>query len=135
MARRKNALTFEDLTPQAQPLYIVDDFDSAAHLFLRDGKIRNISKHTQAFYVREFNVFRKALEAQGISTDPGKITEDIIKENVILHMMENGQKETSINCVLRALRALFNFLVREGYLLQSPMHKMTLISYIYLIIR
>ncbi|GIP20835.1 hypothetical protein [Paenibacillus sp. J22TS3] len=49
MARRKNALTIEDLAPQSQPLYIVDDFDSAAHLFLRDGKIRNISEHTQAF--------------------------------------------------------------------------------------
>ncbi|USB34267.1 tyrosine-type recombinase/integrase [Paenibacillus sp. YPG26] len=128
MARRKNALTFEDLTPQAQPLYVVDDFDSAAHLFLRDGKIRNISKHTLAFYRREFNVFRKALEEQHISTDPGKLTEDILKENVILYMMENGQKETSINCVLRALRAMFNFLVWEGYLLQSPMHKMTLIK-------
>ncbi|AHV99013.1 tyrosine-type recombinase/integrase [Paenibacillus sabinae] len=128
MARRKNTLTFEDVTPQAQPVYAVDDFDSAMDLFLRDGKIRNISPHTLGFYRQELGKFRRILDKQRMPTDPSKITEKTVKENVILYLMDDGQKETSINCVLRAARALFNFLVREGYLTQSPMRKMTLIK-------
>ncbi|MNV38137.1 Tyrosine recombinase XerD [compost metagenome] len=128
MARRKNALTFEDITPQAQPLYAVDDFKSAMDLFLRDGKIRNISPHTLGFYRQELNKFERMLDKQGVPTDPNKITEKTIKENVILYMMDSELKETTINCVLRAVRTLFNFLVREGYLLQSPMRKMTLVK-------
>ncbi|MNC28996.1 Tyrosine recombinase XerD [compost metagenome] len=73
-------------------------------------------------------MFKKALDKQRVSTDPSKITEKTIKENIILYLMDKGQAETSINCVLRAIRALFNFLVREGYLLQSPMRKMKLIK-------
>lgn len=127
MARRKNTLDQSDLLPNHAPIYAVDDFDSAVDLFLRDGKIRNISPHTIGFYRQELGKFQRILDKQGVPTDPNKITEHILKENVILYLMEAGQKETSINCVLRAVRTLFNFLVKEGYLLRSPMAKMTLV--------
>ncbi|MNV91923.1 hypothetical protein D3C71_1864680 [compost metagenome] len=70
---------------------------------------------------QELGKFRHILDKQHIGTDPSKITEKIVKENVILYLMDDGQKETPINCVLRAVRAFFNYLVREGYLAQSPM--------------
>ena len=128
MARRRNALTHEDIAPLSQPIYAVDDFESAMHLFLRDGKIRNISEHTIGFYRQELNKFKRILDKQGVPTNPNAITERILKENVILYLMDASQKETSINCVLRAVRTLFNFLVKEGYLTQSPMRKMTLVK-------
>ncbi|RAU96779.1 tyrosine-type recombinase/integrase [Paenibacillus sp. YN15] len=127
MARRKNALTQEDLLPQHKPVYVADDLDSAVDLFLRDGRIRNISEHTIGFYRQELRKLKRMLEEQRVKTDPAEITERTMKENVILYMMDKGLKETSINCVLRASRAMFNFLVREGYLRVSPMREMNLI--------
>jgi len=128
MARRKNVLSAEDLAPSASPVYVIDDFESAVDLFIRDGKIRNLSKHTLDFYRRELNVFRIILERQRVSTNPTDITENILKNNVILYLMEEGQKETSINCVLRAVRTLLNFLVKEGYLVESPMKRVHLVK-------
>lgn len=129
MARRKNALSPEEILPQAAPpAYVVDDFGSAADLFIRDCKIRNLSANTIKFYQREFAVFCGLLDKQRISTKPATLTEDVIKHKVILRMMDDGQKETSINCVLRSIRALFNFLVSEGYLMRSPMTKVKLVQ-------
>lgn len=128
MARRSNKLSESERSPQHKPLYVVDDFESAMHLFLRDCKIRNISEHTITYYKTELNKFRKLLESQDVSTAPERITSDVIKENVILRMMELGRKETTINCTLRAARTLFNFLVKESYMLRSPMANMTLVK-------
>lgn len=128
MARRKNALTPEDLAPAAAPIYAVDDWESAVQLFIRDCRVRNLSEYTIKFYLREFNVFQSLMEKQRISTKPHMITEDVLKTNVILYMMDDGQKETSINCVLRSVRALFNFLVKEGYMTKSPMRKVRLVK-------
>ncbi|GGE01362.1 hypothetical protein [Paenibacillus nasutitermitis] len=50
MARRSNKLSESEHSPQLKPLYVVDDFESAMHLFLRDCKIRNISEHTITYY-------------------------------------------------------------------------------------
>ncbi|MFD0588680.1 tyrosine-type recombinase/integrase [Paenibacillus sp. GCM10027627] len=128
MARRNNRLTPAELSPGHKPLYVVDDFESAMHLFLRDCKIRNISAHTITFYRTELIKFMRLLESQDIPTAPEKITSEIIKENIILRMMELGRKETTINCTLRAVRTLFNFLVKESYILRSPMRDMTLVK-------
>lgn len=128
MARRKNALAHEDLEPLSKPLYVVDDFESAMDIFLRDCKIRNISVHTISFYRQELNKFRRILAKQRVSTNPNEVTDRVIKENVILYLMEDGQKETSINCVLRAVRTLFNFLVKDGFLTQSPMRNVSLVK-------
>ena len=127
MARRKNALTPEDLTPGLAPLYVVDSFENATDLFLRDAKLRNLSIHTIKFYRVHLDIFRELLEKARVPSAPANITQDAIKNHVILAMMDAGQKETSINCVLRAARALFNFLVNEGYLGRSPMKKMNLV--------
>lgn len=111
-----------------RPLCSLEDFDSAIELFLREGKIRNISPHTIAFYRRELGLFKSILERQHVNTDPNLITDKAIKEHIVLYMMDQGQKETSINCVLRSARALFNFLVREGQLEQSPMSNVSLVK-------
>jgi integrase/recombinase XerD len=127
MARRKNALTQEELLPQHKPVYAVDDIDSGIDLFLRDGRIRNISPYTTDFYRQELLTLKRILEKQGVDSAPAAITERVMKENVILYLMDAGNQETSINCVLRAARAFFNFLIRDGHLTESPMSKMTLV--------
>lgn len=129
MTRRNNRLSQNEMTPKLKPIHVIDDFESALHLFLRDGKIRNISEHTTKFYRTQLLIMRDILEAQKVTTVPDKITEQMMKENVILYMMEEKHaKETYINCVLRSARAFFNFLVNEGYLLRSPMANVSMVK-------
>lgn len=111
-----------------QPIHEVGTFEEALHLFLRDGKIRNLSEATLRYYKNELSNFRKILESQKVTTDPAAISKEIIKENVIFYMMENGRKEATINASLRTIRALFNFLEKESYLLANPTEGLSLIK-------
>ncbi|MGP4061813.1 tyrosine-type recombinase/integrase [Halobacillus sp. H74] len=130
MARRSNKLQAKDLTPKKQaPIFGAEDFDSALHLFLRDCKIRNLSDHTLKYYRNELIGFRNLLEAQKISTNPDKVTLSIIKENVILYMMEVlKRKDVTINSKLRAIRSFYNFLHRESYIINNPVETLSLIK-------
>ena len=110
MSRRRNRLETPDLLPDQKPIYAVDDFDTALHMFLRDGKIRNNSPYTLTFYRDKLQAFRRILEEQKLSTVPAEISDKVIKERVILYLFDNGTKETTINTILRAVRAFFNYL-------------------------
>lgn len=127
--RRTNRLTEAELeTPHAIQEEIVDDFDHALYIFLRNCKIRNLSEQTITYYKNELTRFRVMLEEQRITTDPSRISAKVVKENVILKMMEEGRRETSINTRLRAIRAFFNFLHRERYIVNNPANDFTLIK-------
>lgn len=127
--RRSNRLTEADHeTPHAINEEILDDFDLAVHVFLRNCKIRNLSEQTLIYYRSQLTQFRNMLEKQRIATDPNRITAKIIKENVILKLMEDGKKETTINTKLRAIRAFFNFLHKERYIVNNPADDFTLIK-------
>jgi len=106
----------------------IDSFEIAFQIFLRDCKLRNLSEHTIQYYRNEISKFVKHLESVGISTSPSFITEDIIKDHVILRMMEEGRKETTINANLRAIRALFNFLESECLIVKNPVKKLKLVK-------
>lgn len=129
MARRKNQLSQEELLPGRSPIYTIDDFDSALHLFLRESKIRNLSEFTIRYYRQQLELFRKHLEKQQQPTNPSKITEHIIKEHIILYMMDRGNKEKTINTLLRAVKTFFNFLVSESYLLRNPTENVKLLKH------
>ena len=127
--RRSNRIVVDD-SPQetaAEPLFEAAEMDMAINAFLRDCKIRNLSEHTITYYRNELRAFRNILEKQSIDTAPARITEKIIRENVILYMMGEGRKETAINARLRALRAFFNFLEREAILPHNPMEGVRLV--------
>ncbi|WP_027956652.1 tyrosine-type recombinase/integrase [Halobacillus kuroshimensis] len=130
MGRRSNKLQAEDLTPKKQKhVPGAEDFDSALHLFIRDCKIRNLSDHTIKYYRNELIGFRNILEDQKISTNPDKIKLSMIKENVILYMMESlKRKDVTINSKLRAIRAFFNFLYQETYIIHNPVENLSLIK-------
>jgi integrase/recombinase XerD len=106
----------------------IDSFEIAFQIFLRDCKLRNLSEHTIQYYRNEISKFVKHLESVGISTSPSSITADIIKDHVILRMMEEGRKETTINANLRAIRALFNFLESECLIVKNPVKKLKLVK-------
>jgi integrase/recombinase XerD len=113
--RRKNTLAPENVGAES----LTTDFEMARDAFLRDCRIRNLSEHTVKYYRNELNALQKLLERQGVNTDPTKFTSRMIKENVILRMMDDGRKETAINARIRAMRSFFNFL--EHRIVQNPM--------------
>jgi integrase/recombinase XerD len=130
MGRRTNKLSTADLTVQATAeVHELDDFDTALHTFIRDCKIRNLSEHTLKSYRQELKSFRNMLEVQGVDTKPSRITKKVVKDNVILYMMDKlGSKEVSINTRLRTIRTFFNWLTKESFILRSPMEGMSLIK-------
>jgi len=129
LARRSNKIVVETVEKEKQPEVVTEDFETSLHMFLRDCKIRNLSEHTLKYYKNELIGFRSLLEAQGLSTTPEKVTLKIIKENVILYMMETlERKETSINTRLRAIRSFFNFLEKERMITENPAKELSLIQ-------
>lgn len=126
--RRSNKLAPEQLaTPAVTDAEIVDSFEMALDFFLRDCRVRNLSESTVRYYRNELFTFRKILEQQQLDTNPNKITSKVIKENVILAMMDDDRKESAINARLRAVRSFFNFLERERLVVQNPMDSVKLV--------
>jgi integrase/recombinase XerD len=120
LARRSNKLITDE--PKGAPDVAVEceDFETCLHMFLRDARIRNLSAHTLKYYRNELTALRGILEAQKVSTRPDRITLEIIRQNVILHMVETlGHKDTTINTRLRAVRAFFNYLYREKMIAEN----------------
>lgn len=129
--RRTNAIsqdTVEKLD-EAIAVEITPDFDTAVNMFLRDCKIRNLSEYTVKYYRNELLSVRLMLESQGKSADPACIDLEIIRENIILYMMEElGRKESAINAKLRAVRAWLNWLHSEKMLENNPAENLSLIK-------
>jgi integrase/recombinase XerD len=125
MTRRRNKLSPDVL--QSNRIEI-DSFEYLYNLFVRDCRIRNLSDHTFKYYKNELQKFLKRLERNQIDTSPASITEEIIKEFVILGMMNEGKKETTINANLRAIKAFFGFLEREGYIVDNPVKNVKLVK-------
>jgi len=127
MARRSNKLVTDQASDK--PEIELTDFETAFNSFIRECKLKNLSKHTVKYYRDELLAFRTMLERQGISTKPGDMTLKIIKENVIVYMMETlNRKETSINTRLRAIRAFFNFLEKDRQIYENPVRELSLLK-------
>ncbi|OLF86410.1 tyrosine-type recombinase/integrase [Bacillus paralicheniformis] len=127
MARRSNKLVTDQASDK--PEIELTDFETAFNSFIRECKLKNLSKHTVKYYRDELLAFRTMLERQGISTKPGDITLKIIKENVIVYMMETlNRKETSINTRLRAIRAFFNSLEKDRQIYENPVRELSLLK-------
>lgn len=123
--RRSNKI--DVATVEEKTIVQAEDFETSLQLFLRDCKIRNVAEDTLKFYSQNLTTVLRILEKQNVDTYPQKITPEIIKEKLILYMMNAGNKENTINCKLRALRAFMNFLEREGMITESPFHSVKLL--------
>ncbi|ARK31863.1 tyrosine-type recombinase/integrase [Halalkalibacter krulwichiae] len=126
MVRRKNKLTEEQL--KSMGIETVNTFDGAIEILLKHCKIKNLRSHTVKFYRNELNAAKKILEKQKVDTSINKITDKIIRRNIIDYMSGEGKTITAINSRLRALKRLFNFLYSEDYLFSNPMSSIVLLK-------
>jgi integrase/recombinase XerD len=133
MTRRKNALNDAELSiVRKSKQSFVEAFKDALELFEKDCDLRNLRPYTIKYYRNEISAFLTHLAEQGIKLTtfkPGSVTEEHIKENVILYMRNiKGSKIVSINTRLRALRSFFNFLYREKHIPKNPMVNIKLLK-------
>ncbi|MGE6609848.1 tyrosine-type recombinase/integrase [Peribacillus sp. NPDC076916] len=106
------------------------DFKTALERFLDDCEIRNCRSQTIQYYKNELAVFYKILREQDIEVNLKGLVSDHIKQNVIRYMKRKNCKTVTINTRLRAIRAFFNFLVRERLITkkQNPMSEVKLLK-------
>lgn len=100
-------------------------FDSSFQMFLLDRKVQRVSSHTIRFYttlIRPFLIW--CADAQNIR-DLGAIKPTHIRAH-LLALHERELSSNSVHAAARALRAFFNFCVREELLTTSPMTKVTM---------
>ena len=133
MSRRKNVLDENELAVlQKQKKSYVDNFKEAIDLFVKDCELRNLRPFTIQYYLNEFHAFLNSLTEQEIDVTvlkPYNVTEEHIKENVILYMRNyKGLRVVTINTRLRALRAFFNFLYKQKYVPKNPFENIRLLK-------
>ncbi|HDR7643856.1 tyrosine-type recombinase/integrase [Bacillus mycoides] len=133
MARRKNTLDESELAViKKQSKSYVETFDEAINLFVKDCELRNLRPFTIKYYLNELQAFLNLLTEQEIDVSilkPYNMTEEHVKENVILYMKNyRGIKVVSINTRLRALRAFYNFLYKQKHIPRNPMENIKLLK-------
>ncbi|WP_062052431.1 site-specific integrase [Bacillus sp. JCM 19034] len=123
MSRRRNKINEIELQKSSQE----QSFEMYIHIFIRDCKIRNLSEHTIKYCKNELYKTLKYFEQNDLTTNPSEMTSGFILEQVILRMMDDNRKETTINATLRALRSFFNYLEKEAFILNNPMTNVKLV--------
>lgn len=130
MGRRKNVIDADLFEREVNiPKQLETDYDACLNDFIKRCKIRNLSEDTVKYYWQKLTLFRDLLEQQRISTDPTKMSLEIIQNNIILYLMDNGNyKASSINALLRAVRAFYNYLYENGMIEHNPVRKLALVK-------
>lgn len=93
-------------------------FDDAVAYFFRNMEERGLAIPTMGFYKNKLQAFRKFLvqikKVQRLETLTGEEIKFYIESKY------SKQKANTFNCHARALRAFFNYLERDGYLIANP---------------
>lgn len=116
MARRKNELNKREVKEIREESFVTSvSFKDAFKLFIEDCEVKNLRSHTIRYYTNELRAFYKTLREYQLTTDITEFSKSDLKEYIKIQK-DASHKITSINTRLRAIRAFFNFLVREGYI-------------------
>jgi len=95
------------------------DLNAAIECFLTYCQAKNLSPNTVQYYAYRLGSFRRYVEEHASSSATSEITRQVIRDFVTAEI-ENCSPSTA-NHSVTTLRAFFGFLVREGYLVESPM--------------
>ena len=96
-------------------LGVAEDFERAVWAFLRQAEARNLSPVTLDWYSRMLKPLKEFALSRGLA--PGEVSRDTLQE---LLLSLNSQAAPTRNAHLRAIRAFFGWLHREGYLAANP---------------
>ncbi len=110
--RRQNALTTINDSSIKQQM----KWDDHVQAFLRDVKARNLSLRTSEGYEECLKRLKLAFDDQEISLDPYSVTVQEIKEHFVAYMIEQGKSSNTVNSRIKACKAFFHFLYRDGWI-------------------
>ena len=93
-------------------------FDDAVNYFFRNMEERGLAEQTKSFYKKKLSVFRKFL----VQIKKVQFLEQLTNEEIKYYIESKYSKNkvNTFNCHARALRAFFNYLERDGYLIANP---------------
>jgi integrase/recombinase XerD len=99
------------------------NWEEATEQFLDGMKVRGLSYHTRRWHKENLQAVAKQLRLAGHPTEPGLVTEIMLRE-VVLKMMDNGLSPTTINHRVRSLKQLYQFLTTEAVVGSNPAERL-----------
>lgn len=93
-------------------------YDDAVAYFFRNMEVRGLASETKHFYKDKLNAFRKFLVQMKKVQALESLTSSELEYYIESKYSKN--KVNTFNCHARALRAFFNYLERDGYLIANP---------------
>lgn len=94
-------------------------FPEALRAFIFERQSRGLSLRTIEWYKERLGHFRRWLEAECPDATPQTCTADLLRR-YLADVAESGVSTATVNASMRALKALFGFLVAEEYLDSNP---------------
>lgn len=82
---------------------------------------KNSSDETMRSYKRDFTVFTSFLKSEGVGDEVTDIQVTDIRKYIVYMKKEMNYANESIRRKINSLRSLFNFLISQDYIIQSPM--------------
>lgn len=126
--RRNNRLTPEEIDVAITPLeHDTLSFDEAFKLFIADGERRGLRPDTILFYRKNLGMFRRYL----VINEKTELISEVVRadiDNFVEYEKKRGMQNTTINLRLRAIRALFGYLMQMKYIAVNPMKKYPLLK-------
>ncbi len=118
MARRRTTVQGE-----LNERYGTMTWEEATEQFLDSLKIRGLSFHTRRWHKENLQAVVKSLRIQGYPTEPGMVSEAMLKL-VVLKMVDGGLSPTTINHRVRSMKQLYQFLTDEALVGSNPAQKL-----------
>jgi len=98
-------------------------WDNAAEQFLNSMRIKGLAYHTVRWHDENLKAIVKVLRLKELPTNPGMISESMLKD-VVLKMINDGLSPTTINHRVRTMKQFFEFLIDEKLLFNNPTVKL-----------
>lgn len=127
--KRRTTINLSDLNVRNQSKQTDSNnltFDDAVKLFISDRQSRNLSEDTIKYYKQKLSLYKRRYYEQYGSNPRRAILRRYIDDFVTYHTITLGNKLSSAQACLRALKAYCTFLVAEGYEKDNPFDDFTL---------
>ena len=118
MARRRTTVQGE-----LDEKYGKMSWQEATEQFLDSMKIKGLSYHTRRWHKENLQAVVKALRELEFATEPGLVTEAMLRE-VVLRMVDGGLSPTTINHRVRSLKQFYQFLITDSLVGSNPTEKL-----------
>lgn len=126
--RRNNRLTGREIDIAITPLeFDTLTYDEACEFFIADGKRRALRPDTIVYYRQQLGMFRRFL----VIIDKTDLISGVVRADIdgfVEHEQKRGIGNNTVNIRLRAIRALFGYLINMKYIAVHPMSKYPLLK-------